>query len=684
MKKNVFLVILFIGIVFFSQAAYLKDVPQTLTQPDGTKVHCYASGDEYFHWLHDENGYPIVKNSENGYFVYAEARMGELVPTDHAVGSVDPSKIGISRDFKVNKEKWETGRKNLIMNTSTNTPLKAKAPNTGVFNNIVVFIRFNDESEFNSSIDSYDSQFNDESNVSMKDYFDSVSYNQLYLDSSFYPQPSSGNVVSYQDTYDRSYFQPYDETTNPNGYSSDTERNTREHALLKRAIESVETQITNSGINVDQDSDGYVDNVVFIVKGSPDGWSDLLWPHRWVLYLEDAYIGSKQVWDFNLQLETSLGVSVLCHEMFHSLGAPDLYRYYDSSIIPIGPWDLMAYNGNPPQHMGAFMKYKYGKWIDSIPQINSSGTYTLNPLSSSTNNVYKIATPNSETEYFIVEYRKKDTTYEQSIPGEGLLVYRINTSADDGNADGPPDEVYVYRPNGTLNNTGSLYSAHFSQSTGRTAINDGTNPNSFLSDGSAGGLNISSIGATNSQISFYVEIDDSIVIGDPISTPSGGTFFDKIVEVSLSTNTLGANIYYTLDGTDPDADSNLYSEPILITRDTTVKAVAEKDGVSSNIITEDYVIQIDSTKLEQNYPNPVILTTTINYKVKNSGNVKLFVYDFKGRIIKKLINEYLEDGFYNITWNCKDKNGNKVSPGIYYYILSADGKKIVKKMVVLK
>ena len=684
MKKKVFLIILFIGMIVFSQAAYLKDVPQTLTQPDGTKVHCYASGDEYFHWLHDENGYPIVKNSENGYFVYAEARMGELVPTDHAVGSVDPSKIGISKDFKVNKEKWETGRKNLMMNTSTNDPLKAKAPNTGIFNNIVVFIRFNDESEFNATIDTYDSQFNDESNVSMKDYFDSVSYNQLSIDSSFYPLPSSGNVVSYQDTYDRSYFQPYDETTNPNGYATDTERNTREHALLKRAIDNVENQILNSGINVDQDNDGYVDNVVFIVKGSPDGWSDLLWPHRWVLYLEDAFIGSKQVWDFNLQLETSLGVSVLCHEMFHSLGAPDLYRYYDNSITPIGPWDLMAYNGNPPQHMGAFMKYKYGKWIDSIPQISSSGTYTLNPLSSSTNNVYKIPSPNSNSEYFIVEYRKRDTTYEQSIPGEGLLVYRINTSAGDGNADGPPDEVYVYRPNGTLNNTGSLYSAHFSQSAGRTAINDSTNPDSFLSDGSPGGLNISSIGATNSQISFYVTFDDSIVVEDPQFSTNGGVFVDENVEISLSTETSGADIYYTLDGSNPDSDSNLYSEPILITRDTTVKAVAEKDGIYSNIITQEYVIQIESTKLEQNYPNPFNPSTTITYRLKSSGNVKLFIHDVKGRIIKKLINENQEEGFYNTTWDGTDKSGNKVSSGIYYYVLRANGKKIVKKMVVLK
>ena len=51
----------------------------------------------------------------------------------------------------------------------------------------------------------------------------------------------------------------------------------------------------------------------------------------------------------------------------------------------------MAANLNPPQHMSAWMKYKYGRWIDNIPLIITSGTYTLSPVaSSSSNNIFLI------------------------------------------------------------------------------------------------------------------------------------------------------------------------------------------------------------------------------------------------------------------------------------------------------
>ena len=91
-------------------------------------------------------------------------------------------------------------------------------------------------------------------------------------------------------------------------------------------------------------------------------------------------------------------------------------------------------------------------WITSIPTITTTGTYTLNPITSSTNNAYRINSPNSTTEYYVVEYRRKTGTFESSLPGSGLLVYRINLSIPSGqwgNDCGPPDELYVYRPGGT-------------------------------------------------------------------------------------------------------------------------------------------------------------------------------------------------------------------------------------------
>ncbi|MDZ4122148.1 MAG: hypothetical protein U1C33_06975, partial [Candidatus Cloacimonadaceae bacterium] len=166
----------------------------------------------------------------------------------------------------------------------------------------------------------------------------------------------------------------------------------------------------------------------------------------------------------------------------------------------------MASNTNPPQHMGAYMKWKYGGWIPAPTVIRAHQTYTLNPVTSSTNNVYRINSPNSTNEYFIVEYRKKSGTYENQLPGSGLLIYRINSRAGNGNASEPPDEVYIYRPNGTLTLTGDIESAHYSSQTGRTVINATTNPSPFLSNNNAGGLDIDQIGSAGTTISFRLGI----------------------------------------------------------------------------------------------------------------------------------------------------------------------------------
>ncbi|MCD8480296.1 MAG: hypothetical protein LRZ88_08785 [Candidatus Cloacimonetes bacterium] len=132
-----------------------------------------------------------------------------------------------------------------------------------------------------------------------------------------------------------------------------------------------------------------------------------------------AFINGKQVWDFNFQLESSLassGASVLAHEMFHSLSAPDLYRYNDTTITPIGSWDLMAGNANPPQHMSAWMKYRYGNWLPEPPMITESGTYTLHPVASSaTNNIYRVPSWNSSQSY-VLEYRKPQASMTETSP----------------------------------------------------------------------------------------------------------------------------------------------------------------------------------------------------------------------------------------------------------------------------
>ena len=65
-------------------------------------------------------------------------------------------------------------------------------------------------------------------------------------------------------------------------------------------------------------------------------------------------------------------------------------------------------------------------------------------------------------------------------------------------------------------------------------------------------------------------------------TISGNTSFTESAQVTIS-GPDGAEIHYTTDGTVPTAESSLYSEAFTLTDTTTVKAIAIKDGQSSEV-----------------------------------------------------------------------------------------------------
>ena len=64
---------------------------------------------------------------------------------------------------------------------------------------------------------------------------------------------------------------------------------------------------------------------------------------------------------------------------------------------------------------------------------------------------------------------------------------------------------------------------------------------------------------------------------------NGTSPFEESTEVSIS-GPAGAEIHYTTDGYMPSASSPLYTEPFTITGSTNVRAIAIKDGVSSQAV----------------------------------------------------------------------------------------------------
>ena len=486
-----FILLSFCGLLWLPLgAAYLSEVPTSITQPDGSIVSCFASGDEYHNWLHDKDGYTIVKDPDSGWYAYAISGGQKITPGAQIAGRDNPASANIQPGINLDVAEYRK-----LRNSRYQAPDGRTAPSTGTINNLVVFIRFSDQTEFDQTFNSYSSWFNTGA-ASLKNYYREVSFNQLTINSTFYPSPSNGYVVSWQDSHPRSYYCEF------SGYQTEAERREREFTLMENAIAGI-SSLVPANLVLDSDNDGKVDNVVFVIRGAFE--DDILWPHQWSIYDRVVTLRGKRVYDYNVQIQGHLAafnVGVICHEFFHSLGAPDLYHYHNNSV-PVGVWDLMAGTTNPPQHMSAFMKWKYGHWIAAPGVISGYGIYSLNPPSSPTQCFYRVNSVFSSTEYYIIEYRKKTGLFESSIPGSGLLVYRIDSSVSWGNAEGPPDEVYLYRPDGTVSAEGDIDEAFFSLESGRTAINATTNPIPFLTNGFSGGLSLFNIGSAGETISFY-------------------------------------------------------------------------------------------------------------------------------------------------------------------------------------
>jgi M6 family metalloprotease-like protein len=502
-----------VGHVF---AAPVNNKQLQVKQHDGKSLVIYITGDENYIKMHDENGYTILFDDSTQNYVYADIQNNRLVPTEYIAGSINPESLNIKKNLVDSPEIIRQKSINFTLDGYTSKPSpkseKLQSGKLDNVNNIVIFIKFADDTSKFVNETFYNSKFNDINSNSMYCYLKSISFNKVNVLSEFYPRDNSGKLIWYVDSKPRNYYISYS-STNKTGYSGNTERKNREQDLLERIIKYTDSQISNSP-NYDNNNDGFIDNICFVVSGKAviSKNSEILWPHKWSFYDKNVYLKGKQVMIYNMIPEDYSGVGVLSHEMLHTLGAPDLYHYSYDSYVPVGEWDVMANtNYDYPQNTSTYIKQSYLGWIDNIPEITNTCTYTLNPSTSPNNNCFKIKSPYSSNEYYVLEYRIKSDSSDNAIPGSGLLVYRINTDLYGyGNRNGSPDEVYIFRPNGTIDFNSTIKFANFCKEKNRTSIGYNSNPKIFLSDGTYENISITDIGNCDSTIKFYVTIPGSV------------------------------------------------------------------------------------------------------------------------------------------------------------------------------
>ncbi len=89
-------------------------------------------------------------------------------------------------------------------------------------------------------------------------------------------------------------------------------------------------------------------------------------------------------------------------------------------------------------------------------------------------------------------------------------------------------------------------------------------------------------------------------------------------------------------------------------------------------------------KLEKNVPNPFTSKTTISFSLARPGKVELGIYTLTGRLVTTLVDHQVDAGSHKVTWDGRDRFGNEVGSGVYYYKVRTASETRSGKMILLR
>lgn len=377
------------------------------TQPDGTTIATYLHGDEFGHWVTDEQDRMLTEGMD-GFWKVSQAESPEAIIRQ----------AGIRRNA-VNRQR-----------------LAARSSNhTGSPRIPVILISFADR-EFSKSSGEFDAMLNQEG----------YSENQAV-----------GSVLDYYKENSQGAFTPQFEVLGPvtvdqnmsyYGANDSRGQDLRPEMALVHAAKKLDGDVDFS--RFDNDGDGVVDFVLFYFAGYDEaqgGGTRCIWSHAWSLS-ESRYARDSSVYD-GVRIEdyfctsellgargnTMCRIGTTCHEFAHTLGLPD---FYDADYATNGnsantySTDLMAdgaYNADSttPPYLNAEELWEIG-WLPDIPELTSGGPCSLGPVNHPAASGYSARKlPSARSgEYFLFEVRGGER-WDAPIP-QGLLVYHVDRS----------------------------------------------------------------------------------------------------------------------------------------------------------------------------------------------------------------------------------------------------------------
>lgn len=349
--------------------------------------------------------------------------------------------------------------------------------------------------------------------TALKQYLNTISYGQLEVVNIFPQLVNTGSILK---------LETFELSQNADQYS-----NANVDQIIKELAAGWNTPLPGA----DQDGDKTIDNLTIVVPCRNDGGADYNFSGFKSSYGGGASLGGYKVDNYNLLPEYSAFLTgeagLIIHEFLHTVGYPDLYRG-DYSGMPVGRWDIMAAEGSFVQYPLAYLRSTLTGWfeMDTVTQSKTGcSLYAASKTNENTKNQQALIlkTSYSDSEYFIVEYRKQDEQStpgcESLLPGSGLIVYRVVPSLNN-NRTGSRDMIYVFRSRDSYSSSGrenaqTIDASWLSSESGRTSFGSADPAASLAenaivySDGTNSGIVIDNVGrSTGDQITFDITFTD--------------------------------------------------------------------------------------------------------------------------------------------------------------------------------
>ena len=171
-----------------------------------------------------------------------------------------------------------------------------------------------------------------------------------------------------------------------------------------------------------------------------------------------------------------------------------------------------------------------------------------------------------------------------------------------------------------------------------------------------------------------------------ISLSSNGQPLDSVrIVISADNQILSQYITDISTSTELEYDFNLGTEYIIsaIKQGYTIKQISYAPSIVTDADENELNLPTDYS-LRQNYPNPFNPSTTIEFALPTNGHVSLDVYNTLGQKVAEIANQVFPAGYHSLVWDGKNKNGDDIASGLYFYKLKHSEFIETKKMLLIR